>query len=94
MTDVRVLDGGLAAWRAAGLPLEAGDVRPAPGSITLAPLAGPVADIDAAAAWPGQGVLIDARAPERYRGEVEPYDPVAGHVPGAVNLPMASARPG
>ncbi|HEX5859035.1 MAG TPA: sulfurtransferase [Microbacterium sp.] len=87
--DVRVLDGGFGAWRAAGLPLEAGDVTPAGGSIALTPPAGAIADIGAAAAWPRRGVLIDARAPERYRGEVEPLDPVAGHVPGAVNLPMA-----
>lgn len=84
--DVRVLDGGLAAWRAAGLPLEQGEVVPARGSVTLGDPAGGLT-IDEAAAWPERGVLLDARAPERYRGETEPYDPIAGHIPGAVNLP-------
>lgn len=85
--DVRVLDGGIAAWKAAGFPLETGDVRPAHGSIELDELSGGIATIDDAEAWPARGVLIDVRAPERYRGETEPYDPVAGHIPGAVNLP-------
>jgi len=85
--DVRVLDGGLTAWRDAGLPLERGDVRPAPGTLRLHEIDRGVASIDDAAAWPGHGVLLDVRAPERYRGETEPLDPVAGHIPGAVNLP-------
>jgi thiosulfate/3-mercaptopyruvate sulfurtransferase len=84
--DVRILDGGLSAWVDAGLPLESGDTVPRPGTVTLAPYALDAIDIDAAAAWPGRGVLIDVRAAARYRGEVEPYDPVAGHIPGAVNL--------
>lgn len=84
--DVRVLDGGLAAWRAAGLPLEEGEVVPPRGSVTLGEPAGGLR-IDEAASWPEHGVLLDARAPERYRGETEPYDPIPGHIPGAVNLP-------
>lgn len=88
--DVRVLDGGLSAWIAAGLPLETGDVVPARGSIELEELSGPIATIDDAESWPARGVLIDVRAPERYRGETEPYDPIAGHVPGAVNLPAGA----
>lgn len=87
--DVRVLDGGLRAWIAAGLPLETGDVRTAPGDIELTDIAG-VASIEDAAGWSREGVLLDVRAPERYRGEIEPLDPVAGHVPGAVNLPTTA----
>ncbi|WP_243073618.1 sulfurtransferase [Microbacterium sp. SS28] len=90
VADVRVLDGGLSAWTAAGLPLEAGHTVPRRGSITLTELRADVATIDEAAAWPEHGVLLDARAPERYRGETEPYDPVAGHIPGAVNLPAGA----
>lgn len=86
VADVRVLDGGLSTWRDAGLPLETGDVIPERGAITLGRVAGGLT-IDEAAQWPGRGILIDARAPERYRGETEPYDPIAGHIPGAVNLP-------
>jgi thiosulfate/3-mercaptopyruvate sulfurtransferase len=85
--DVRVLDGGLRAWIAAGLPLQSGDVQPARGDIELIEASNGVASIDEAAAWPAHGVLLDVRAPERYRGEVEPLDPVGGHVPGAINLP-------
>ena len=86
--DVRLLDGGLAAWRAAGLPLETGEpAAPAAGSVTLRYGALPVLTIDQAAAFPGEGVLLDARAGERYRGEVEPIDPRAGHIPGARSAP-------
>ncbi|WP_029144640.1 sulfurtransferase [Microbacterium luticocti] len=85
--DVRVLDGGLRAWRDAGGKLETGEVRPAPGTVVLHEITQGVASIDEAAAWPARGVLLDVRAPERYRGESEPLDPVAGHIPGAVNLP-------
>lgn len=88
--DVRVLDGGLSAWMAAGLPLEAGDVVPARGSIELEDLSGGIVTIDDAESWPARGLLLDARAPERYRGESEPYDPIAGHIPGAVNLPAGA----
>ena len=87
--DVRLLDGGLRAWLAAGLPVEDGQVDAQPGDFTARPGAMPVLDADAAAAVARDGVLIDARAAARYRGEVEPVDPVAGHVPGAVNVPSA-----
>ncbi len=87
---VQILDGGLAAWRAAGGGLEVGDVEPEPSRIELNPGDLPVTDADGAAAAPESGVLLDARAPARYRGEVEPMDPRAGHIPGAVNLPMAA----
>ncbi|MEV0277553.1 sulfurtransferase [Streptomyces sp. NPDC050610] len=88
-TDVRVLDGGLAAWTASGGALtaeapapEAGDFEPEPGAAGL--LAA-----DDAAALARRGVLLDARAGERYRGEVEPIDRVGGHIPGAVSAPTA-----
>ncbi|NUS43148.1 MAG: sulfurtransferase, partial [Mycobacteriaceae bacterium] len=64
--------------------------KPAPGEITLTGGALPAIDIDAAADWPRHGVLLDARAPERYRGEVEPVDPQAGHIPGAVSAPTVA----
>ncbi len=86
--DVRLLDGGLRAWAAAGLPLETGEApAPATGSATLNYGALAALTIDDAAAFPGAGVLLDARAAERYRGEVEPIDPRAGHIPGARSAP-------
>lgn len=86
--DVRILDGGLDAWTAEGLALEPGDVTPEPGDVVVRPGGMPVLDADEAAALAdGDGVLLDARAAERYRGEVEPVDPRAGHVPGAVSAP-------
>ena len=85
--DVRLLDGGLAAWRAADLPLVAGEEPVVPGSVTLAPGVLPTLDADAAAALAQDGVLLDARAAERYRGDTEPIDPRAGHIPGAVSAP-------
>jgi thiosulfate/3-mercaptopyruvate sulfurtransferase len=83
--DVRVLDGGLAAWdgpSASGTeePTAPGDFRPRPGAL-------PLLDADGAAALARTGLLLDARAGERYRGEVEPIDPVGGHIPGAVSAP-------
>ncbi len=87
VADVRILDGALQAWVDAGFPLEAGDVVPGPGEITLSRGRLRRIDIDDAARLARDGVLIDVRAGERYRGEVEPIDPVAGHVPGAVNRP-------
>jgi len=88
--DARMLDGGLPAWTAAGGALESGPVSPAPGSISLDWGRMPVVDADGAAAWPESGTLLDARAGERFRGEVEPMDPVAGHIPGAVNAPTTA----
>ncbi|NBE99371.1 sulfurtransferase [Nonomuraea sp. KC401] len=85
---VRVLDGGFAAWTGAGLP--ATKEPPAsvtPGDFTARPGGMPMLTADEAAALAAKGVLLDARAAERYRGEVEPVDPVAGHIPGAVNAP-------
>ncbi|MFJ1543068.1 sulfurtransferase [Micromonospora chalcea] len=87
--QVRVLHGGYPAWTAAGLPVDTGVPAPAPGDVTVAPGALPVLDAARAArlAAAEPGVLLDVRAAPRYRGEHEPVDPVAGHVPGAVNLP-------
>ncbi|MGW8885696.1 sulfurtransferase [Streptomyces sp. NPDC055749] len=85
-TDVRVLDGGLAAW-AGGLSTETpapaeGDFKPEPGAL-------PLLDADAAAGLARSGLLLDARAAERYRGDVEPIDRVGGHIPGAVSAPTS-----
>jgi thiosulfate/3-mercaptopyruvate sulfurtransferase len=84
---VQVLDGGYAAWVAAGRPVEPGEVRPAPGDVTVEPGHAKVLDAAGAAALARAGVLLDARVGPRFRGETEPVDPVAGHIPGAVNLP-------
>ncbi|WP_449385717.1 sulfurtransferase [Cellulomonas soli] len=85
--DVRLLDGGLQAWQAAGLSLEAGPVTPEPGDVVLVAGALPTLDADGAAALAASGTLLDARAAERYAGHVEPVDPKAGHIPGAVSAP-------
>jgi len=89
--QVHVLDGGLRAWVEAGLPLETavqtvdpGDFRPHPGQM-------PVVDAAGASRVAGAGVLVDARAAARFRGEVEPVDPVAGHIPGARSMPTLSS---
>ena len=88
--DVAVLDGGIAAWRAAGLPEESGAPAVAPEVHPVRFDASAIATSDqvlALASDPSQ-VLLDARAAPRFRGEVEPIDPVAGHVPGALNRPF------
>lgn len=85
--DVRVLDGGLRAWRSAGLPVTTEVPSPASGDLVVRPGRLPVLDAAGAAARARDGVLLDARSVERYRGEVEPVDPVAGHVPGALSAP-------
>jgi thiosulfate/3-mercaptopyruvate sulfurtransferase len=86
---VRVLDGGYAAWAAAGLPVSAEVPAPAAGDFTARPGGMPLLDAAGAAALARSGVLLDARQPERYRGEAEPVDPVAGHIPGAVSAPAS-----
>jgi thiosulfate/3-mercaptopyruvate sulfurtransferase len=87
--DVRVLDGGYRAWTAAGLPVTTAVQSVTPGDLTVRPGYMPVVDAAGAAALARDGLLIDVRAAERYRGETEPIDPVAGHIPGAVNAPIA-----
>jgi len=87
--SVRVLDGGYRAWTAAGLPTSTADPAPAPGDFTARPGQMPVLDAASAASLARSGILLDARAPARYRGETEPIDPVAGHIPGAISAPTA-----
>ena len=99
--DVRVLDGGLPGWQAAGGPLETGDVPPpaAPAPSKSTADSAPEPRTGSASTMPTRSaediltgdvsVLLDARAPERFRGEVEPVDPVAGHIPGARSLHTA-----
>ncbi|WUU96681.1 sulfurtransferase [Actinoallomurus sp. NBC_01490] len=84
---VRVLDGGYHAWVDAGQPVTTEVPTVQEGDFTATPGHLPLLDADGALAVAKDGVLLDARAPERYRGEVEPVDPVAGHIPGAVNAP-------
>ena len=84
-----MLDGGLRAWVAAGLPVSTDTVRPEPGDFTARPGGLPVLDAAGAAEVARSGTLLDARAPARYRGETEPVDRVAGHIPGALSAPTA-----
>ncbi|NIK59672.1 sulfurtransferase [Kribbella shirazensis] len=92
LTDVRVLDGGLAAWKAAGgaVTTEVPTSPTAAEGFVATPGHLPVLDADGAAALAAKGILLDARTPERFAGEVEPMDPVAGHIPGAVNAPTTA----
>ena len=97
--NVRVLDGGFAAWAAASAPVDAASLDAA--NVDRAevgddvhvegwrPGRAPTVDADAVAARGASTVLIDARARERFRGEVEPLDPKAGHIPGARNRPFS-----
>jgi thiosulfate/3-mercaptopyruvate sulfurtransferase len=87
--DARVLDGGLGAWVAAGLPLTTETADPDPGDFTARPGGRSLLDAAGAARLAVAGVLLDVRAPARYQGLEEPVDPVAGHIPGARNAPMA-----
>lgn len=85
--NVQVLDGGWAAWCAAGGEIATGDEQASPGDFIARPGGMPVVETQDMLAYAERGVLIDGRAPERYRGETEPVDPVAGRIPGAVNVP-------
>ena len=86
-----MLDGGFAAWRTAGLPLEAGSPSEHRAEVSVTIDRGEIVWFDELEHRLADGsvVLLDARAAPRYRGEVEPIDPKAGHVPGALNRPFA-----
>jgi thiosulfate/3-mercaptopyruvate sulfurtransferase len=97
--DVRVLDGGFAAWTAAAAPLETAPSRSAAPMVVAAgrssesdgwrPGSAPTVDADAVAARAAGVALVDARPRERFRGDAEPLDPKAGHIPGALSRPFA-----
>jgi len=91
--NIRILDGGLSAWRSAGNELQSGPVTPRPGNVTVPQddlYAGSRPTLTAEQVGADTVTLLDARAPERYRGDVEPLDPVGGHIPGAKNLPSGA----
>jgi thiosulfate/3-mercaptopyruvate sulfurtransferase len=97
LADVRILDGGLSAWRSAGDGLATGLVSPPPGNTTALHddlYAGALPTLTADQVGAADLTLLDARAPERFRGEVEPVDSVAGHIPGAKNLPSSDVLKG
>lgn len=90
--EAYVLDGGLQAWRREGRPLSTGDERLAPGDFVSRWNPATAVDLEELRRALREGaLLLDARAAERYRGEVEPVDPRAGHVPGAVSAPFSAS---
>ncbi|MDS4027506.1 MAG: sulfurtransferase [Candidatus Contendobacter sp.] len=84
---VAVLDGGLSAWQRAGGPLVAEPPRVRPVTFHARPNDRCWLTTARVLALPAEDVMLDARAAARFRGEMEPVDPVAGHIPGAINLP-------
>ena len=97
LADVRILDGGLSAWRSAGGTLATDPVAPPPGDATALHddlYAGALPTLTAQQVSASDLTLLDARAPERFRGDVEPMDRVAGHIPGAENLPSGEVLNG
>jgi thiosulfate/3-mercaptopyruvate sulfurtransferase len=89
--SVAVLDGALGAWSEAGDELRSGAEQPAPGNFSAQERAGDTVGLDDVER--GSLRLLDAREPERFRGEQEPMDPVAGHIPGARNVPSPDIAP-
>jgi thiosulfate/3-mercaptopyruvate sulfurtransferase len=87
---VRVLDGGFEAWSVAGHRVDTERPSPGNGTVSVRPGSMPTLDAGMAAACARAGRLFDVRAPARFGGVVEPIDPVAGHIPGAVNLPTTA----
>src|SRR5512141_341893 len=85
-----LLDGGVDAWMAAGHPLSTGPADYAHARLELAGAWAKVVARPDLAARLNELTLLDARAPERYRGEIEPVDPVAGHIPGALSAPTSA----
>lgn len=86
--DVRVLDGGYEAWQRAGSPIAEGPAEPvAAGDFTAVPGGMPLLKVEQVPGFAAEGSLLDSRLAERFRGEIEPLDPVAGHIPGAVSAP-------
>jgi thiosulfate/3-mercaptopyruvate sulfurtransferase len=97
LPNVRILDGGLSAWRSAGGDLATGPCTPQPGDVTVPHsdlYAGGLPTLTAQQAGAAGVTLLDARAPERFRGDVEPVDRVAGHIPGAKNVPSTAILAG
>jgi thiosulfate/3-mercaptopyruvate sulfurtransferase len=97
LADVRILDGGLSAWRSAGGALATDPVAPPPGNATALHddlYAGALPTLTAEHMGAADLTLLDARAPERFRGDVEPVDRIAGHIPGAENLPSGEVLNG
>jgi thiosulfate/3-mercaptopyruvate sulfurtransferase len=92
--DVLVLDGGLAAWTASGRAVSTEPVHPEPGDWVGSPGRFPVVEANDVPGVATDGVLIDVRAAERFRGDHEPIDPVAGRIPGAVNAPFTENTDG
>ena len=93
LANVRILDGGLSAWCASGGSLQTGPVTPQPGNVAVLHddlYAGGRLTLTAEQSGAGNVTLLDARAPERFRGDIEPVDPVAGHIPGAKNVPSTA----
>jgi thiosulfate/3-mercaptopyruvate sulfurtransferase len=87
VATVYLLDGGLSAWRTAGGAIATGPQDPEPGDVELSADHMPTVEIDTVAAVAQHGLLLDARAVERFRGDLEPIDPKAGHIPGAISAP-------